>query len=58
MEFKQLVKKSIFIKGTTRDLAAMLGCTERTVYRWLAEKAAPSAKYIKKMQDLLLKGKD
>jgi hypothetical protein len=54
-KLEKIINGCIKILGTNRALSEYLGSNERTIYRWLSGETKPSADYVIKMYDLIIK---
>lgn len=54
-KLEKLIITCAKILGTNKELAEYLGSHERTVYRWLSGETKPSAEYVIKMFELIIK---
>ncbi len=54
----RVVNSIMEIYKTTKEVSLVLGCSERTIFRWLSGESTPSGDYVAKMYDLLIQNGD
>lgn len=54
----RVVNSIMELYKTTKAVALALGCSERTVFRWLSGQSTPSGDYVAKMYDLMIQNGD